>query len=669
MAISAVSSVSSGGASSACLYRLNGAHGSLGDVLASSKESVAPAGLGKDPVFEACISHFSHATHVLVEYDYFDLDSRSNAKATVDLRHKPMMPAADRLVFFVEPEDSPGDPEGLTATVAFLSEAAATGYMVLLPDPTGPVGRSIIPPPLRLPGVPKDVDLSRQVRTVVSEVITVLGKPQKVSGTTFMQQDGHLLTCSHVAAWMVHFAAVLRGLVARHPSIDFHTEPTNGMVRGRAFPSPGLTSPQIATALGHFGLPTVDQTVIELDVGGRLAEWYDREVIWELSRRLVTFTGLTSASYEEHLLAIERELDEYDDYVEQITDRPLTELRPAVDDVARIDEAENLYADVGRFWIRESLTRTVCQHLNSGFPAILLRDGHAKVLTGYLRRHEVAVPDEGPAASTVHPSDTDVVAFIASDDQESPYSIVWVDELLDDMEELPLSNHVLFPLPRGIWVSASEAEDLGAKVFQGGVERCLASLRGGSGTGETTDESVNADATAGDDDVEAPTPCKLHVDGDAVAQVDAELASVLDEISRDSGGERDLSLRSYVTPSTDFKRSFATRCSDQIVVNQVTVANLPKYVWVVEVIRRSERHQHHACVVGEVVLDATDTDLREANAYVVHLPGSVRVRGRKQGGRWHITGTLGLYESGRYHGKREVDSDEALVSRFTKALA
>ena len=191
-------------------------------------------------------------------------------------------------------------------------------------------------------------------------------------------------------------------------------------------------------------------------------------------------------------------------------------------------------------------------------------------------------------------------------------------------------------------MTADDAEDLGRKVFSGSVKSCLEALAG-DGAGY-----------------------RLHGTFDGLADTHTVLEGLREEATTTGPDSLDLSLRGYISPSSDFKRSFAERSPDPIACTQVQVASLPKYVWIIEVIRRSERHLHHPCVLGEVVLDATDIDLREANAYVVHLPGAIRIRGRVAGGRWHVTGMTDLYQSGRYHPMPGSFPGRELASRWKK---
>ncbi|PRC48847.1 hypothetical protein C6A85_77755, partial [Mycobacterium sp. ITM-2017-0098] len=124
-----------------------------------------------------------------------------------------------------------------------------------------------------------------------------------------------------------------------------------------------------------------------------------------------------------------------------------------------INTASNVEAR--KIWVRENLTATICRYLNSAMPTILLRQperegavGHAQVVVGYLRDVDLATPIKESSEST----HSDVVAFIASDDQEGPYQIVSVDELVDEYtSERCDESSVVIPLPRSIWLSGDFA--------------------------------------------------------------------------------------------------------------------------------------------------------------------------------------------------------------------
>src|SRR5690606_16205992 len=99
---------------------------------------------------------------------------------------------------------------------------------------------SIVP----FPDVDSDGKASRvapeRVRTRVRETVQILGVNFEAYGVPFMEQDGRLLRCAHVSAWICHYTATLRGYVARRTTGQFHAAgAVNGTV-GRSFPSNGL---------------------------------------------------------------------------------------------------------------------------------------------------------------------------------------------------------------------------------------------------------------------------------------------------------------------------------------------------------------------------------------------------------------------------------------------
>lgn len=626
--------ISSGGSAAARLVELCATRDDLGRVLAELEEVVSPVELAEDPVFQSCISCFPAATHALVELAYFDADFRSNLSETISHRHQADAIRTDRLIF-LKVEDSPTSIESLLKAV---DHAEVLGYMVLTPDPGGPVGRSVIPPPPALEDVSSSIP--DHVRTLIREHMSVLGQLREVQGVPFVQQDGNLFTCAHAAAWMVHYAAVLRGLAARRPSVQFHRDAALGTIISRQFPSTGLAPWQIATVLEHFGLPVEVVTILELASEGRLAQWYDREAVWDISaalRRVATSNEEHLPTFEACIRELERAAAKCESSDGEQSEPPAGARHPSEKVVAA-----SLLEVTTEFWIKETFTRTACQYLNSGMPAIVLHENHATVLVGYLRRRDMLAA----RGSRPYEAETDVVAFLASNDQIGPYSLVKVDELVAAFMDPTSTASLLIPLPRGVWMRATDAEELGARIFADSVGQCLNAIEDG-------------------------TDAYKHATPDRLTQTVDLLTALLAEINSQDGAGRDLSVRSYVVPGTDFKQGFSQRrAKDPIAVVQVRLAALPKFVWVVEVIRRSKRRGEDACVLGQVVLDATDLDLRETNAHIVQVPGAIRVRGSRGAGRWHVSGVTALFASGRYHGGSDwLTSPEATASRWKTTFA
>jgi hypothetical protein len=610
-----VGRVSSGGAPAAVLFELCDSRSDLAHILVERPGGGSPPELMRNKVFAEVLRSFETSTHALLELNYFDLDFRSSLAATIAIRHEVGSFTTDRLIF-MSLKAAPTEVLGLPGVLACLEDATVHGYLVITPDSTGPIGRSIIPPPLTIDGVKDTVDIGKHVRSGVYEDVTILGCRTRVFGVPFMQQDGNLILCAHAACWMTHYTAVLRCLSARRDLGAFAEAVGAGDLTGRQMPSVGLTSSQVATVLNRFGLPPEVFTFFDLATAGRSAEWYDRESIWTVAAELSRLSKSSELEYEEQVLALE----------DEVFSDPDTEWS---DDGV---EVANFLEVFDALWVREALTRNVCQYLNSGFPSILLGRGHARVVVGYLRRSDLVDPTTLGEEFPYNSSETDVEAFLVSDDQAGPYRLMSVSELVDIFMSEPSVATLVIPLPRGVWVKAAEAEEVGARVFAGLPSHLLQSLN----------------LSPPEDAEEAGPAYHAHVDERGVAVV----RDRVQELGRDvltGEGPTGLAVRSYVVLASDFKAGFGRRCGDSVAIAQLRAASLPKFVWVIEVVRRGERAKHEPCVLGEVVLDATDIDLRETNAYIVHLPGAIKVRGASGAGRWHVTGVVDAYPSGRYH--------------------
>ena len=335
----------------------------LAEVLANDAGlgCVAQASIAASSVFKKCASCFEDATHALLEVDYFDYDYRSNASATLTRRFTEANLRTDRIVLMRAAEIDAGQPlEGIDG-------AQVLGYMILTGDRTGLVGRSLIPAPTGMDQT--DADIPRHVRTVVQESIALFGRLRRVSGVPFLQQDGNLLTCAHVSAWMAHHTAVLRGLAPPQNSVAFHHAGGDELIVSRRYPSSGLTDWQLATLLERFGLPVEMLDAAALSRSERFAEWYDRDAVW----------GDTAAIQQELNLPTLDDLDPEEDYGRHAA---LLDSKAA----SGAPEWIELRTRHNDFWLRESLTTTVCQYLNSGFPAIVHMGGHTWTVNGYLPR-------------------------------------------------------------------------------------------------------------------------------------------------------------------------------------------------------------------------------------------------------------------------------------------
>jgi hypothetical protein len=383
------------------------------------------------------------------------------------------------------------------------------------------------------------------VRTIVEEDIQLFGCSIKARGVPFMEQNGHMLRCAHVVAWQCHYTAVLRGFVPRRPSAAFFQAGSLYRDGNRRYPSRGLTANAIVELLGRFDLPPDVSDLQRLKVTQPMQSYHRPE----LAERDVTG------------------------------------------------------------WWRHNVTAEVCRYLNSGMPLALTIPDHAVTICGYLRARHMkddaivsiySDPDRveystwGATANTS--AADDVVAFIIHDDQRGPYCLVTVDHLLELMTistgnqlSRGLSGSLITPRPHSVWLTGSEAEDLGWKFFETKLQqireepRFLSALASSSGA--------------------------------EVRSLVLEELQALDELLR----ARELAVRSYVATTDDFKLSFARRCGDDDATRAVRLARMPRFIWVVEALERG--HRRDKPVVAQVVLDASGTSDRRAAALIVQLRG------------------------------------------------
>ena len=195
--------------------------------------------------FERCLEvvKAGGAQSVIIETRYIDVDYRSEYSSFFSRTFAEIPDSTYRLHFF-STDISKSDLARLSNRVL----QSYLGYAVIRPSPLGRVGRCLLSPPPEL----KDV-----VQTAVHDVVNLFGQTLKISGVPFAQQDTQFGRCAHVAAWICHYTAFLRGDVARRPMADFSLFADADVAEGRPFPSQGLTGLQISNLMRDFGLPPI----------------------------------------------------------------------------------------------------------------------------------------------------------------------------------------------------------------------------------------------------------------------------------------------------------------------------------------------------------------------------------------------------------------------------
>jgi hypothetical protein len=142
--------------------------------------------------------------------------------------------------------------------------------MIVRPRLGAAVGRTMLKPPSE----PRNV-----IHTGVMDTVHFFGQRLFIVAVPFMQQDSRLLTCSHVAAWMCHYTAVLDGRdIARRSAADFNLLANPSLALGRPLPSIGLNHYQISDLLRLFGLPPLHYSIKDLSDDDRSPDWPDRQV-------------------------------------------------------------------------------------------------------------------------------------------------------------------------------------------------------------------------------------------------------------------------------------------------------------------------------------------------------------------------------------------------------
>lgn len=492
---------------------------------------------------------------ILMEQYYFDIDHRSEVELIQATQFAPAEVTVDRIHFFSLAFDHGDSIQEYLEDAHKKSKKTKSGempiylgYSILRPRRDARIGRSLIS---TWAGVrfraPRDLEGNRlkhtfgyaegemvdssvvreQVRTAVPEVVNVYGHDFRAIGVPFMEQDGYILRCAHVSAWICHYSAVLRGLITRRTTGQIHRAGYTTTSVARSYPSVGISSIELGTCLREVQLAPESLGFQELAEPRTGRTWADRGDLFATSEQLAAVGAKTGA------------------------------------------KAAKARVDLQRLWLRENLTATVCRYLNSGLPIILARNAinHTQVVVGYLRASDLTKDADAATAE----SHSDVTAFLVSDDQEGPFELVYVDEIIDEMVEDELNNEIFVPLPDAVWVPGQIAEALGVSLIQRMADRRVELL-----DGESHDGGASAD----------------------------ELRLFVEHLSAPTDT---YTVRTYVTAGTDFKHSAATRMKgDADMLSALRRLQLPRFVWVCEVIDRKLRaKRNEPSVVSTIVLDAT----------------------------------------------------------------
>ncbi|WP_433679861.1 hypothetical protein [Nocardia sp. CA-119907] len=507
---------------------------------------------------------------VIVENEYFDLDFRSEFSKVHDARFGSRSSDTARVHFF-----NGRIPKSNSHLRDFVARRGSTyyGYAVLRPQFPGKIGRSMVSSELTVAEIAGDRTLADKVRTAVGEDVQIFGVAQRVVGVPFMEQDGHLMTCAHITAWVCHYSAVLRGAVPRRASAQFHGISDKTAAFSRSYPSQGLNRNMLTATLRAVDLPP---EVLDADS-------LCKRINLNWSHRL-SFTAET------------RQLE--------------AEANRLQTDANRIKRAGVAIA-LQRLWVGENLGACVCRYLNSALPVILLRApeqrsgvAHAQVAVGYLRRQDLDPTQQRPKSGEEYALDdatSDVVALIVCDDQTGPYQVVMLEELVNEFVHPDKSRQasVVVPLPRSIWLSGTAAEQAAADWLKVVAEDRLGAL--------------------------ASWRLPRRLVGHANLYHE-RLRSFVDQISGERIGE--LAIRTYITAGTEFKESIARRLNgEKALARALGYTQMPKYVWVSEAIDRKLRDKREPSVLATIAFDSTAVtidgrlDTTSLLPLVVHIPG------------------------------------------------
>lgn len=221
------------------------------------------------------------------------------------------------------------------------------------------------------------------------------------------------------------------------------------------------------------------------------------------------------------------------------------------------------------------LPRVCCRYLNSGFPLLVIvkpsvrsGDYHSLVLCGYSRS---STPDAAQRNRLT-------VALVVHDDQRGPYLNVkdWQNDIDSLTSVRYLWEQLLVPLPEKLWLTGEAAERKGSEILFAAAE----------------------------------TGARIGI------KEAARLTNAF-EAGR-------LTFRTYAISGNQFKTGLVQRFSDPIILREYAFARLPRFIWVVEAVDRQEREGNRACVLGEIILDATSDD-REPQILATRIPGVLAI--------------------------------------------
>jgi len=221
----------------------------------------------------------------------------------------------------------------------------------------------------------------------------------------------------------------------------------------------------------------------------------------------------------------------------------------------------------------------LCRYLNSGMPVLVGTGSHAFIVVGYER-----VRRRGG---------TDWFRFVRHDDQAGPYR--WIEDINNDIDATTGHDYgpwrmLIAPLPTKLWLSPEAAERKGIS-YLAAFDGIVAS------DGIQRARDLNTLMTAGR-----------------------------------------LSHRTYAIESNAFKIKAGIRRLGADATRELRLARMSRLVWVVEAIDRRRRRAGGPCVMGEVVFDATSSDI-SPQPLTMRVPGALIIFGTDGSYRYPIDST------------------------------
>lgn len=521
--------------------------------------------------FTRCLEVVEDAVSVIIEHQYIDVDYWSEHSYLNEREFRQRPRTTDRLHFFTVPlkledvlhlddvlprRDPPRleEKEDVTRTAQKAEKRIYLGYMVIRPRSTGTVGRTMLRPP---------PSLEDNVRTAVTETVTIFGQVQRVKAVPFMEQDALLGACAHTVAWMCHYTAVLRSLVPRQITAAIHELAQRTYGTQRPFPAFGMSDLQLVEVLQHLDLPPFMRRISTM--GNYLSSKYSTEdVPWNYRKEFV------------------QELSDL------LVDEPNGEgVGDEVDekgiDSGEPDDEDEADGEATAVWFREALTSEVCRYLNSGFPVAIAEGDHIFVVCGYRREATEGRP---------------VRHFICHDDQEGPYIDTPVPSYPPSTtgDDESSWEELIVPIPNGIWMTGQSAESWAAIDVLETAEWAMTMLPG------IADE--------------------LQVD---VAEHTRSLAQFIARAEARDIALRTYAIQSEVFKVNYAHRARADRAAIEA-IRQVPLPRFIWVVELMDRTLRDAQirgivdPEYRGSVIGEIIYDATGYDL-ERQRKVVHLPG------------------------------------------------